>query len=216
MGKERARETACGFTLLEMLVTLVIVSRVVGILWQALAQISRIESLLKRSELQSLASQVRADWVRQALSALQAAEPTATHRFKGSPNSLEGLTTELPGELGNVFGTLKLTITFDTASGYSRLMMLPRERADALSGASAPKQGPVTLIEWPGAMGRFRYLDASGIWNDRWPREGLQDSPSLPLAVLVETGGGDIGPIFAAVRTSDFSLPRRSQLELGQ
>ena len=65
-----ARTRAAGLTLMEMLVTLVILAMVAGILGQALGQLARIERLLEAGQLRSAVVSLRAEWVRGALAAL--------------------------------------------------------------------------------------------------------------------------------------------------
>jgi prepilin-type N-terminal cleavage/methylation domain-containing protein len=202
-GRER------GLTLLEMLVTLVIVSFVVTIVAQAMGQVSRIERLLEGGQLRSMATSVRAEWVRAALASMLPGTADAGDRFRGDARSLRGLSAEAPGATGSVLATMQLGLEFDGESGATRLQL----RAGDVVAGGAEAQA-TTLLSWPGNVGRFRYLDPQGEWIDQWPPPmHSADAATLPAAILVETGMSDIRLIIAAPQVSESPLPLRKQLE---
>jgi prepilin-type N-terminal cleavage/methylation domain-containing protein len=198
-----------GLTLLEMMVTLVIVALVVSLLWQALAQLGRIERLLGAGQLQSLSNSVRAEWVRNALEGLLPGEAHTPQAFGGSEHELKGMTARAPSvsDLGAVDFVLR--IDTDERAGETRLLW-----SLAPSGLSLRTEAPpVALLSWPGRTGRFRYLDAKGEWHDTWPPAlGLQTG-GLPEAVALETGLDEVPLLVASTRVSPLPLPSRRALE---
>ena len=96
MKMSRSPRCGAGFTLLEMLVTLTLVSLVAGIIWQAMGQLARIERLLGRSQYQSVAEAVRGEWLRAALNALTPGAANTAERFRGAEDDLQGLSAAVP------------------------------------------------------------------------------------------------------------------------
>jgi prepilin-type N-terminal cleavage/methylation domain-containing protein len=197
-----------GFTLLEMLVTLVIVSLVAGIVWQAMGQLARIERLLEQGQLRSMAQAVRGEWVRSALVSLLPGAPQSGERLRGTASELQGLSAELPRWPTPGLAMLHLRLQHDTAGDFTALQIV----GDAPAGESTP-QTVTVLLSWPGREGRFRFLDEHGQWQDRWPPEDRADAPALPRAVLLETGLPELRLILAAPQASEVPLPSRGQVE---
>ena len=197
-----------GFTLLEMLVTLVVVSMVAGLLGQALFQLSRIERLLEGGQLSSMANAVRANWIRSALEALLPGEPDSRERLTGSERELEGLSADVPMLPAPGLAQLHLRLAFDATAGATQLQLLDSFATQAL-GASAP----VVLLSWPGREGRFRYLDDAGVWQDNWPVALKAGVAGLPRAILVETGLPTLPALVAAPRASQTPALTRRQVE---
>jgi prepilin-type N-terminal cleavage/methylation domain-containing protein len=204
------RSPARGLTLLEMLVTLVIVSLVVTILSQAMSQLSRIERLLDGGRLGSTAVALRAEWVRSALAALLPGT-TQAEQLQGSARELTALSSEVPRWPVSGLGRLHLRLRTDDRTGSTALELLPEAGQD---------RDPAVLMRWAGGEGRFMYLDAQDRWIDRWP--GLSTtaiaaapgSPALlPRAVALETGPGGPGFLIAVPLAAPTGAPTRAVLE---
>lgn len=197
-----------GFTLLEMLVTLVIVSLVAGIAWQAMGQLARIERLLEQGQMQSLAQAVRAEWVRNALASLLPGSPPGDERFRATATELQGLSAEVPRWPMPGLALLRLRLDHDVARDTTALQVIDDgPQQDGAGDAATP------LLSWPGSEGRFRYLDEHGEWLDRWPPEGRADAPALPKAVLLETGVPELRLVLAAPLASELPLASRLQVQ---
>lgn len=197
-----------GLTLLEMLVTLVIVALVATILGQALAQLARVERLLESGQLRSATDSLRAEWVRDALAGLL---PGGNERelVRGSEREIEGLSSAVPQIPAPGVARLHLRLVTDVGLNQTRLEML-REGKQAGDA--------VVLLRWPGPGGRFRYLDAQARWHDQWPlpaasAPGLQAEPTLPKAIALETGSENLGSLLAQPVVSSVPLPDRHRLE---
>jgi prepilin-type N-terminal cleavage/methylation domain-containing protein len=197
-----------GLTLLEMLVTLVVVGLVAGLLGQALFQLSRIERLLEGGQLDSMADSVRADWVRSSIESLLPGEAGSTERLRGSERELEGLSADVPMTPAPGLAMLHLRLAFDETLGTTQVQLL---EPPASPGSDARE--PVVLLSWPGREGRFRYLDDSGTWHDSWPLPLNPNGVGLPRAILLETGLPAMPALVAPTRASPAGLFTRQQVE---
>lgn len=199
-----------GLTLLELLVTLLIVSFVVAILSQALSQLARIERLLEGGQLRSAAVALRAEWVRGALAGLLPGAGQTEH-FSGSERELTGVSTEVPQWPAPGLARLHLRLRADDRNGVMVLEQLP----EAGGGGE-----PVVLLQWPGREGRFMYLDTQDRWVDRWPLVSADAVPALPRAasplpraLALDTGPGGPGFLLAVPLARSTGAPTRALLE---
>ena len=204
--RQRARRSR-GFTLLEMLVTLVVVSLVAGVLGQALFQLSRIERLLEGGQLSSMADVVRANWIRSAIESLLPGEEGSAERLVGSERELEGLSADVPMLPAPGLAKLHLRLAFDAAAGATQLQLLDAFTSQGKAGE------PVVLLSWPGREGRFRYLDDAGLWHESWPLPSKSSAAGLPRAILLETGLPALPALVAATRASPVPMLTRRQVE---
>jgi prepilin-type N-terminal cleavage/methylation domain-containing protein len=199
-----------GFTLLEMLVTLVIVALVATILAQALGQLARIERLLDGGQLRSASATLRAEWARTALESLQPGTQES-EKMRGAARELQGLSSAVPmlHGVGTAQMQLRLVASDDRSSTRLELRLMGSDEA------------AVVLHSWPGSDGQFFYLDRQGAWLDHWPAEvtgGVSSissitNPPLPRAVMLRTGAQAWGVLIAAPRSSGLPQPSRRQLE---
>jgi prepilin-type N-terminal cleavage/methylation domain-containing protein len=197
-----------GFTLIEMLVALVIVSFIAGLVGQALFQLSRVERLLEGGQLRGMADSVRAEWVRSAIESLLPGEVGSADRLRGSERELQGLSADVPMLPAPGLARLHLRLVFIEAAGVTQLQLLaPAPVQEAAEAA------PVVLLSWPGREGRFRYLDAAGEWRGDWPAPLGPPGAALPRVIAVETGLAEMRLLLAATRASEVPLPTRRQFE---
>lgn len=197
------RARSCGLTLLEMLVTLVILALVAAILSQALSQLARIERLLEAGQLRSTVVSLRAEWVRNALAAMLPGTAEAD-RLRGSERDLRALSTDVPGLPETGVRRMHLRMRSDELSQTTVLELLPEVPGDA---------EPVVLLQWAGTEGRFQYLDAQGRWSDRWPPMSGASGYALPRAIALETGRSGAGTLIAAPLAAPDPIPSRAVLE---
>lgn len=207
-GKHGSR--ARGLTLLEMLVTLVIVSFVVAILSQALSQLARIERLLESGQLRSTVVALRAEWVRGALAGLLPGT-TQSEWLLGSDRELTGMSADVPLWPAPGLARLHLRLRSDDRLGTTALELLPEPGAGG---------EPVVLLQWPGRDGRFLYLDAQDRWVDRWPALSTTTTtvapngvPVLPRALALDTGPDGPGFLLAVPLAMPTGAPTRTALE---
>ena len=202
LDRSRLRGEA-GLTLVELLVTLVLASFISLLLWQALAQLVRIERILQGDQLQGGAPAVRIEWVRAALEALVPGVPESPDRLQGNDREMLGLTSEPPLDCRAGVCHLRLSLQFNEQTQQTELRIASTEQ---------PAAPPIALIHWPGKRGRFRYLGADGQWLPSWPPPmGLK--PALPRAIAIDTETSELGVVIAAPRNDESPLPTRRGLE---
>jgi prepilin-type N-terminal cleavage/methylation domain-containing protein len=197
-----------GFTLIEALVSLVIVAFIGAIVSQALFQLARVEQLLEGGQLRSMADSVRAQWVRSAIESLLPGERGSAERLRGTANEMQGLSTDVPMLPAPGLAPLHLRLVRDDAGDQTQLQLVAPP-------AGLRELDPVVLLSWPGRVGRFRYLDALGEWRDEWPTAPTSGarSAALPRMIAIETGIPALRLLLAATRATEASLPTRRQLE---
>lgn len=180
-----SRAGASGFTLMETLVTLVIVSMVAAVLSQALYQFQRAERLMSGDRLQAQLSFLHRLWVRDAATALLAGTHGTPEEFTGSDTQWHGLSNAapLPGAQGPTWVSMELIQTNE--GGY----VLTARAQDA----SRPEDGHV-LLQWgaDGERPRWRYQDDKGAWSETWPvlgvAKGGSEGVGLPRAIALVRG----------------------------
>ena len=170
MSRTRAR----GFTLLEALVTLVIVSLLVATLMQALSQSLDMRTRLIRLQRAARVDALQQAWFRQTLAGAVADLPDAGGGLKGTPAQLELLS------LAPLEGDGLARVGWELRPGPEGWALVYRQ------DESAGLDVVASLRE-----ARFDYLQRDGSWTDRFsPPEAEPDPlsdepppPSLPRAV---------------------------------
>jgi prepilin-type N-terminal cleavage/methylation domain-containing protein len=179
---------ARGFTLVEMLVTLVVVGLVGTLLWQALAQVAQLETRLADGRALADADRLRRAWVQQALAGIATGPLGTPQALTGTPDTLSSFTTlpPWPGAGGLERMTLRLASERQDGQVYVTLTAA----ADSSAAGGGVDEAPTALWRWPGE-GRFEYLSADGQWLPRWPTAATAGAgsaptpPRLPVAVRV-------------------------------
>ncbi|RTL43524.1 MAG: prepilin-type N-terminal cleavage/methylation domain-containing protein [Burkholderiales bacterium] len=216
-----------GFTLVEMLVTLTLMSMIAVVLWQAMQQVARVERLLQRSGASSQLDLVRREWVRSLIRAALEEQVGAPRQFVGDAQNLRLVSSEsvaLPGLAGR---PVQLKIEADARSGRQRLLLVPTPDDEPRTDEPVP----VELLSWQGAEARFRYLSPSGTWSDVWPvpstaaelsaaasdtdvrRAALLGMPRLPRAVWIYLGADAGGPMVTEISATSPGRGRLAQWE---
>lgn len=190
---------AAGFTLMEMLVTLVIFSVVTALIWQALATLSKIEARLSDARLFASQDALRSQWVRQALIGLMNGPRGDPFQFTGNELGLKAYTTmpPWPGSLGPE--PIELLIEQDAATGESILVA-----RRLFTGATW------RLWEWEGPAD-FSYLGRDGRWSLQWPPPEAAQQPTLPRAVRLVAPEGRV--LVVPVLSGENTLTRRRDIE---
>jgi hypothetical protein len=197
-----------GLTLMETLVTLVVVSLTTILLSQALAQSARLERMLAGNSIQAQGEALRLDWLRQAIESLVALDPSQPDSMRGEPLRLNGRSTQLPGWPLSTAGPFAVESRYDSAARRGELILW----LGPDSSASTPER--VVLLEWQGSPGRIQYLGSEGAWADSWPPVSMSaDSPRLPRAVAIRTGSRHHPLIVSAPFAGGQALITRSQIE---
>jgi prepilin-type N-terminal cleavage/methylation domain-containing protein len=164
---------ARGFTLLEALVTLVIVSMLMAVLVQALLHVMGLRERVLRLEAEARTAQLHEAWFRDSVAAL-VVDPFG--RLPGLSGNASGFQAIGAGPLARAGGVQPVVWGVDDAHRVLRY----REGEDWSD-----------VLVTRGGL-RFQYRDLDGGWHDAWPvRQRPQER--LPRAVALGFEGGD-GP----------------------
>lgn len=162
------RRRAHGFTLLEALVTLVIVSMLVAALMQALTQALSMRTALIRYQRETRLGALQEMWFRDSVGAAVADIPGAFGPLRGTPQGFELLTlAPLAGD-----GIVRATWRFERVEGGQQLRY------------EDPRNGEVLVLDGPLTDARFNYLDSDGRWQSQWAPG--PDGEAIPRAVRLQ------------------------------
>lgn len=172
-----ARRHAAGFTLLETIVTLVIVSLLVAVLMQALNQTLGLRARLLRHQGEARLAVLQESWFRDSVATALIDLPDGLGAMSGTPDAIE-LVSARP-LVGN--GPARVRWSLQRVTGGNALHYWDE------------RIGDVTVVAGPLRNARFSYLDGEGEWHDRW-EPGPEAADRLPRLVLFEaqTGAGKI------------------------
>ncbi|MFN3842954.1 MAG: type II secretion system protein J [Rehaibacterium terrae] len=190
-----ARRGLGGFTLLEALVTLVIVSLIATLLMQSLAHALGLRERLLRHQAAASIAALQEQWFRDSIAAALPDLPDALGVMRGDGDSVELITADPLGPRGLAQARWQLVRGADGVRlGY---------RDDRL--------GEIIVIDTPLREASFSYLDAAGNWHRSWPPDRQQDEvlPRL-LRLQADTRGGPLVwmvPVLADPRPAEFLRP---------
>jgi len=172
-----ARTADAGFTLVEILVVLVIVSLISGIVLFAFQRVLdvrlRIAEFLDGSDTPNLI----ASWFRDDIDGLVPDAKGGADVFSGAPRQLTGLSVAPLNGMAGVPTRVTWEITFDPDAGRTYLRY---------QGANAPL---LTIASWPKDRGNFRYCGRDLACYENWPPPSGKVS-ELPSLVLLNTVKG--------------------------
>ncbi len=172
-----------GLTLLETLVTLVIVSMVAGLMSEGMYQLGRVEQRLGTGQMQARLDRLHLVWVRQALEGLIPSARDAADGFQGGARTLRGLSGMLPQPEPMGPMPMQLSLSYRAEAGLTELTMTAN-----YDGAGTK---PVVLARWHGDAGRFSYQDENGEWRSDWPPAGTLGAV-LPRAIAIQRDGEQV------------------------
>lgn len=189
---------AGGFTLMEMLVTLVIFALVSGLLWQALATVARIEGNMAVWTRGDRDTALREEWLRELLRGLATGPRGDAARFRGGRDVLAGYSNmpPWPGTTGPML--VELRLLGDEPSGGTTLVA-----RDGKGGRT------LALFAWE-TPAHFEYLDDAGVWHEVW---APADDSLTPLPAAVRLAGVPGGDFLVAVQTMTNPMVRRVDVE---
>lgn len=160
-----------GFTLLEAIVTLVIVSLLVTILMQALGQAMGLRSRLLRFEGENRVAGLQEAWFRETVAGIQRDLEEHGGGTLGTRDMLEYST---PSPLA--------------AQGFSGVRWWLEAGALLYSDAKVEK---VVIIAGPLSEAAFSYLDETGNWMTEWKWKDHKSPPKL-VRFSARTGQGSL------------------------
>lgn len=160
---------ARGFTLLEVLVTMIIMALLVTLLTQALQQSLRMRERMQQHQRSTRVESLQEQWFRDTVGSTVADLPDGLGLLGGTAESID-LLTSAPLD---AMGLQRIQWTLKSVDGG---------RALHYSGSSWPD---TVVIRGPLRDARFHYLDDEGKWLREWSPEA-GDKFALPRAVRFE------------------------------
>lgn len=155
-----ARRHAGGFTLLEAMVTLVIVSLMIALLMQALIQVLGLRERVLLYQRESRTAALQEQWFRESVQGALVDLPDALGRMEGDAERF-GLVTASPLATGGI--------------GYIGWSIVRQGRGQVLSHTDS-EGNSIEVIGGPMQDARFSYRSAEGEWTSSWqPEEGATE-----------------------------------------
>ena len=190
---------ATGFTLLEVLVVLLIVSLISTMLVQG---ISMVLSLRYRFLAQLNCQQkdvLQSHWFREVCTAFTPEQSGAGGIFAGTGKQIHGLSlAPLLGKPG-----VATQVDFNLERKADEMVLSYREDGGE----------PIDIGRWPAVEGTFNYIDAEGRRRDQWPPASLDTAAQLPDAVMLRVDSAR-GPLAWFVAIPGRHQPRPRILEV--
>jgi len=187
-----------GFTLLEMLVTLVLFSFLSSLIWQGMAWMAGVERSMAVTQTFSTRESLRQEWVRQLFRGIVSGLFMGPDSFKGTKTGFTCLTSTPPWP--GLAGPLEIQVALGQQD----------ERTDVTVQTAG--RDPVQLWSFKGE-GILDYLDESGRWHNAWPPEdmGGEVRPGrIPRAIRLR--GTPLVPLLVAVWAKENVSISRTQL----
>lgn len=165
--------TQRGFSLLEALVTLVILSLVATVLMQSLVQVLGVRERVLRNERDSRSAILQEAWFRESIGAALADLPGRGQPFRGEPARLRFLS------LDTLEGRGFAEVTWALVPGERGLQLEHRIGDQRWTLATSLPEDTV-----------FRFRDGRGAWMEAWPpalppAEGAASPEALPRVVAL-------------------------------
>jgi prepilin-type N-terminal cleavage/methylation domain-containing protein len=175
-SKNNSRQS--GFTLVEVLITLVLLGMVAAVAFGSLRQVLDARVRLRPYLDQSEETTLVASWFRQTVQALIADYDDGKHRFAGTATEISGLTAS------PLIGPPGTPIPFRWALKYD-----PATDLTVLEYKEGPKE-TVPIVSWTGHDGKFNFYADDQRWHPAWPPGGTdQSKPPPQLPQLVRLSG---------------------------
>lgn len=158
-----------GLTLVEMLVTLILISMIATVVMQGMDYLWRLQTSYNDVLDRQARHGMFTSWWRDSIRGLVTVKPQSDRRFSGSPSRLRGLSLHAPGAAPDTPAMLDWRIGTDGG------------------GARALFYGDQRLLPLP-EDAHFAYLDQQRRSHTRWPPADPADNPhdrQLPNTVLI-------------------------------
>ncbi len=180
-----SRSGGCaGFTLLEMLVVLMLVSLAATLLLQGFGYVLEMRTRFTGHLREVQGERLQQHWFLSVGSGLSASHPQESGVFQGRAEGFQGLSmASLSGSIGE---PTSISWSLEQDGNLTRLVY----RDVAVTSGW-------TIAEWPDSEATFRYLDRKGNWQRRWPPAQGVPVPQLPEAVKLMWFGDDELPWLA-------------------
>jgi prepilin-type N-terminal cleavage/methylation domain-containing protein len=191
-----------GFTLIEVLVTLILLGLVAATVFGSLRQVIEARVRLRPYLDQSQETALAAGWFRQTVHGLIADNPDAKDRFTATADRFSGLSASPLGGPAGTPTAFRWTLRYEADQDTTVL-----EYGEGL-------KTPMRIAAWAGRQGAFGYYSSDQKWRSDWPPEPSVVTPVGPIPqfpALVRLGGipPEVFPtVIAAPLASPLPPPR--------
>jgi general secretion pathway protein J len=175
-----------GFTILEVLVVLIIVSLISVVLMQGLTLVLNLRNAFGDQMLELDRATVKRNLVQQPLRGLVPDFNDGEDQFVGTAASVSGLTLQPLYRRSGRATPFSLTLEYDESQRTNKLLY--RENRNA----------PLEIAEWPGERAYFRFIGDANGWAEAWPPTDMMQAmpgvitdirpPQLPELIYLVTG----------------------------
>ena len=183
-----------GFTLIEVLVVLILVSLISGVLFQALERAYRLQDRFGTELFNLQQGQMTTDWYRQTVQGMFPDYPDGNNIFKGSPQAFSGLSTN------------PLSSDYGTPTPVSWKLLPETDQVTALIYTSGKE--PTPIMHWQGKAARFVYVDDKNTEHESWPPP-LGKFPQLPRQIQLHTNEASEATVLAVTLLAPALPPLR-------
>lgn len=190
------RSINAGFSLIELLVTFVLLSIIMGLLSQTFSVFLKAYFQTDALEAELLEEQIYSTWFRDSLSSAVPFSERSLSFYGGESNIRFATADSLSGPQGEI---KVVTWNLDSSSGMTSLLY------------SENGSAPVVLVKWKGSDANFSFRGESSGWQKTWPSE-LASPGLLPRKVKVSVDGETEHEIFVGIITRE--LPRYDYRDL--
>lgn len=193
----RGQRCQHGMTLIELLVTVVILGFAVGIMSGAFSQIAQ---MLRVSTEQSNGFLGRWNQSRALYDMVSnmVIDPALEQPFSGQPMQLDMVTLALPDGPRGVARRARLRLNPSQTDDDSTDLLLENP-------AAADKPSPIALTRFPDRL-EFRFVDHKGQEHTQWPPSGTAVYRALPSAILIRQVDGNRLVVRMAAYEGNLSL----------
>jgi len=181
-----------GFTLIETLVVLVVVSLAFGIVAAGMGQAVRLQQRAAALDVVAERDALGAAMLREIIASLAPDHSGQPDVFRGSERRLSGLSRFALTGSEDGAGRFRLELVYDRKTDRTRLEHVRNDGE------------PVQVMAWSGNVGRFRFVSDEGELHELWPPLGK--AAQFPAAIVLERG--DALPIIAAPGSYPEALPK--------
>ncbi|MDM8558492.1 prepilin-type N-terminal cleavage/methylation domain-containing protein [Candidatus Parabeggiatoa sp. HSG14] len=161
-----------GFTLLEVLVVLILVSVISTLLLEGVFHILQLRSRFVTHIYDLQQGAIIEYWFRSSTAAIVTDYREGEHIFKGDEHQFSGLTLAALDVATGVPTNFTWQLQYD--GGVTRLRY------------QNSKDEYWVVAHWLGDEGYFRYMAKDGEWHDKWPPQFGKEPPQIPRLILLQ------------------------------
>lgn len=144
-----------GFTLLEMMVVLVLVSLITVLLMQGFSFVVGLQERIRQQLVQIQDTELREQWFRAVVRSFHRGRSTDDAQFVGSAEQFSGLVLQ--------------PLINDTGMPTKVYWAIERDGSEFILTYQEEQLEPATIMRWSTESPEFRYMDDSGNLTATWP-----------------------------------------------